>query len=147
MEATLAEEDQPELPIEDESDEVEPEELDPHASFEQARDKFSKRKLVDALFSNEFGWVLGKKRPKNKLMKFFWDICLKEDLIKTKADGSALKKPKLPYLTKDQTPEELAEVVLQYMEMRSMPKLDEWTNVISQYALLAKKVEDFESLG
>ena len=71
MEATLAEEDQPELPIEDESDEVEPEELDPHASFEKARDKFIKRKLVDALFSNECGWVLGKKRPKNKLMKFF----------------------------------------------------------------------------
>jgi len=148
MEATIADEDQPELPIENESDEVEEtEEMDPHVAFDKAKEKFIKRKLVDALFSNECGWVLGNKHPKNKLMKFFWDICLKEDLITTKADGSALRKPKLPYLTKDQTPEELAEVVLQYMEMRSMPKLDEWTNVISQYALLASKVEDFESLG
>ena len=106
MEATIADEDQPELPIENESDEVEEtEEMDPHVAFDKAKEKFIKRKLVDALFSNECGWVLGNKHPKNKLMKFFWDICLKEDLITTKADGSALRKPKLPYLTKDQTPD------------------------------------------
>lgn len=148
MEASINGDEQPELPIETESaGDDEKAEQDPSVIFAQAKRKFMRRKLCDALLMNQCGWSLGKAKSKRNLLKFFSEICLEADWIRVNAKGTALKKAKLPYVTKDHNAEETGELILQYMEMRSDPRIGEWTTPLESYAGIATKPEDFESMG
>tara|TARA_Y100000310_G_scaffold326104_1_gene390532 strand:+ start:1502 stop:1984 length:483 start_codon:yes stop_codon:yes gene_type:complete len=146
MDARVNEDDQPELPIKIESAEEETEQ-DPAVVFENAKHKFIRRKLADALWFNECGWKLGQNKSKKKLLDFFQSICLHADLIRESVKGKKLKKPQLPFVSKQHTLDQTVEVILQYMEMRLDPRIPEWSGPINTYAEIATKVEDFECMG